>query len=102
MTLTIEQETSQQARVLRLRAAAAFHRVGGQLDLHFVPQCLVNDRCMLARVMLALMDDLAAIDPVPQHQVQRAPGKGPAAPASAPGALPTLAADAVSFQLFFQ
>src|SRR3979409_1613332 len=52
--------------------------------------------------MLGLMDDLAPIDPVLQHPVQRAPDNRLAAPAPAGGARPPLAADAVSFELLLQ
>src|ERR1700730_15251453 len=52
--------------------------------------------------MLVLMDDLTPIDPVLQHPVQRAPDNRLAAPAAAGGARPTLAADAVSFELLLQ
>src|SRR3984893_9642553 len=52
--------------------------------------------------MLVLMDDLAPIDPVLQHPIQRAPDNRLAAHAWAGGARPPLAADAVSFELLLQ
>src|SRR5882762_9666928 len=97
MPLAIEQQAGKQAGILHFLAVTVLHRVGGQLDLYLVPQRLVDDRPVLAGVMLVLMDDLAPVDPVLQHPVQRAPDNWLAAPASAGGTRPALAPDAESF-----
>src|SRR5437667_12703876 len=102
MSLTIEQQAGKQAGILHVFAGAVLHRVGGQLGLYLVPQRLVDDRHVLAGVMLVLMNDLAPIDPVLQHPVQRAPDTRLAAPASARCAGPALAPNALSFELFLQ
>src|SRR5437764_9335615 len=52
--------------------------------------------------MLVLMNDLAPIDPVLQHPVQRAPDNRLPAPASAGCARPSLAANALSFELLLE
>src|SRR3989442_15373015 len=52
--------------------------------------------------MLAFMGDLAAVDPVLQHQIQRAPGQRLAAPVPAGAACPGLAADATGVELLLQ
>jgi hypothetical protein len=41
--------------------------------LHFLPQAVVDDRLVLARVGLVVMHDLAAIDAVLQHVIERSP-----------------------------
>jgi hypothetical protein len=57
---------------------------------------------VLAGIALVLVDDLAAIDPVAQDQVERAPAEPLAAPASARHAGPDLAGDAVGFEFLLQ
>src|ERR1700730_9381264 len=54
---------------------------------------------MLSRVVLVLVDDLAVIDPVLQHQVEGAARNRLAAPAPAGGAGPLLADDSLDLQL---
>jgi hypothetical protein len=54
--------------------------------LGLVPQRLIDDRGMLARMMTVLVDDFAEVDAVLQHQIERAAGQRPAAPLTAAGA----------------
>src|SRR5205807_9001753 len=59
-------------------------------------------RLVLAGVALVLVDDLAAVAPVLQYQVERAAADRPAAPAPARSAGPAFAGDAVGFELRLQ
>src|SRR2546425_137508 len=52
--------------------------------------------------MLVLVHDLAAIDPVPQHRIERAPSERLAAPAAARRADPGFAANAGAIELLLQ
>src|SRR3954468_22553317 len=54
---------------------------------------------MLSRVVLVLVHDVAAIDPVLQHQVERASADRLAAPATAGAAGPSLAEHSLELQL---
>src|SRR5438552_10748835 len=99
VTLDVEQQSGEEARTPCSCSCRALDRVGGQLRLDLVPQRLVDDWLVLARVMRALMADLAAVDPVLQHQVQRTPGQRLAAPASAGAARSAFAADARCIEL---
>ena len=74
----------------------------GQDGLHVVPKRLVDDGFMLARIALALVDDLAPIDPVLQHQVERTARQRLAAIAAAIGGCPDLADDAGGIKLLLQ
>src|SRR5712671_6517333 len=102
MTFAVEQQPAEKTRILHPSAGAAVDRVLGKAGLHGVPQCGVDDRFVLAGVTLVLMHDLAAIDPVLQHQIEGATGERLATPAAARGARPPLAADAASFELLLQ
>src|SRR4030088_2081176 len=100
VAFTIEQQPDEQARVLHPNTGAALDCVLGKAGLHGIPRRGVDDRFVLARVALVFVDDLAAIDPVLQHQIEGATGERLATPAAARGARPPLAADAASFELF--
>ena len=47
--------------------------IAGELLLNGIPQRLIDDRRVFARMELSLVNDLAAIGAVLQHQVERAP-----------------------------
>jgi hypothetical protein len=49
--------------------------VAGKLCLNRIPQRLIDDRRVLTRMGLLLVDDLASIDPVLQHQIECAAGE---------------------------
>ena len=75
----------------------ACHALDAVLDeggLHLVPQRLVDDRIVLAGIGVILVDDLAAIDAVLQHQIERAAGDRHAARCIAEAVEPGLADDA--------
>ena len=66
----IEQQACQQAWTARADTGAALDRIRRELGLRGLPEFGIDDGLMLSRVMLVLMDDLAAIDPVLQHQIE--------------------------------
>src|SRR4029077_17025566 len=62
----------------------------------------IDDRRVLTRMGLLLVDDLASIDPVLQHQIERAAGEWLAAARGPRGARPQLAPDAAGAELVLQ
>ena len=55
-------------------AMFALDSVPGEALLDRVPEPILNDRRMLARIALVLMHDAAAIDWVLQHQIEGTAG----------------------------
>src|SRR5580704_676915 len=76
--------------------------VAGKLSLDRVPQRLIDDRRVFARVELALVNDLASVNAVLQHQVERAARERPAADEAPGNARPQLTFDPARFQLVLQ
>ncbi len=102
MTLGVEQQAGERARALRPLARSTLNRVGGKLGLHRVPKRRVDDRLVFGGIGLLLVDDLAAVDPVLQHQIEGAAGERLPAPAAARGARPLLAPDARRLELLLE
>ena len=98
----IEQDPHQQAWLLACPSGGSVDAVLGQDGLDLVPERLVDDGLMLARIALALVDDLATIDPVLQHQVERTASQRLAAIATAIGCRPDLADDAGGIKVLLQ
>ena len=94
MPLAIIQQPREQARAQPSLSRRAFDGVVGQLRLDLLPQGLIDDRLVFPGIVLILVHDLAAVDPVAQHRVQRTPGERLAAPAAACRADPGFAANA--------
>ena len=69
IALSVEHETGQQARFDRSVAVAPQEPVYLDVALHLLPKLLVDDGPMFSGKGFALVDDLAAIDPVLQHQI---------------------------------
>jgi hypothetical protein len=67
-----EQHTGERARLVSACAGVARGGIGGKLLLNRIPQRLIDDRRVFAEVGLSLVNDLAAIKAVLQHQVERA------------------------------
>src|SRR5207248_11460805 len=63
---------------------------------------LIDDRRVFARMGLSLVHDLAAIEPVLQHQVERAAREWLAANAAPRSGGPRFAVDRLSFELVLQ
>src|SRR5205807_2772153 len=102
VALAVEQQSGEKARVFHSNAGTALNHVLGKAGLHRIPQRGVDDPLVLAGIALVLVDDLAAVDPVLQYQVERAAGERLAAPAPARSAGPALAGNAVGFELRLQ
>ena len=72
IAVAIEDQTRQQARRLRAHGQRPLASIGGEPVLNDLPKFRIDDRLVLAGVDFALVGDLAAIEPVLQHQVERA------------------------------
>ena len=76
----VEQDACQQISLSSFLAPGSpVDAVGFELPLNLSPEILINDRRMLAWIDGALVDDLAAIDPVLQHLVEGPAREGMAA-----------------------
>src|SRR5579862_7123090 len=102
LALAVEQQPGKQARVLDPSAGAALDRVLGKTGLRGIPQRSIDDRAVLARIGLILVDDLPAIEPVLEDQVERAAADWLAAPAPSRCAGPGLTGNAISFEFGLQ
>ena len=71
--MRVVDETGEQAYVVVALAGATIDPVCRQGLLHFLPEIVIDDRRVLAWIGLVLMHDLAAIDAVLQHVVERSP-----------------------------
>jgi hypothetical protein len=71
VAVAIKQHPGEQAWLVSAGAGGALSGIAGELRLHRIPPRLIDDRRMFARIGLALVNDLAAIDAVPQHQIER-------------------------------
>src|SRR5580692_1601772 len=70
VALGIDNQAGQQARRLRAHRQGALLTVGRELVLHDLPKLRIEDGLALAGVGFALVNDVASIDPVLQHQVE--------------------------------
>src|SRR6202045_3901865 len=66
------------------------------------PERLIDDRLMFAKIRLLVVNDLAPVNAVLQHQIERTAGKWFATRDPARGACPQLALDAQGLQLVSQ
>ena len=102
MAVAVKDQPGQQARAFDMAAASVLDCVLGEPPLHRIPQLLVDDRLVLTGIGVVAVDDLAAVDPVPQHQVERAAGDRLAAPAAPRSAGPALADDPPGFEFLLE
>src|ERR1700728_1385543 len=98
----IEQNPHQQAWFIAGLAVGSVDAVAREYGLNIVPKRLIDHGRMLARVALALMDDFTTINPVLQHQVQRAAGEVLTAIGAAIGGRPDLADNAGAIEILLQ
>src|SRR3954447_3698099 len=78
LAIGIEQESGQRAWILIVpRHTLRTVRCQGRLD--FFEERLLDDRGMLAGIRGTFVGDLAAIDPILQHGVERSPAEALAA-----------------------
>src|SRR5262249_39801505 len=101
IAVAIKQQAGEEARLTMSCACVPLGGIGGKLRLNRIPQRLIDDRPVLTRMGLLLVDDLAAIDPVLQYQIERAAGEGLAAVEATrrAGAQPALDAAGVELAL---
>src|SRR5438270_5179613 len=74
----------------------------GELRVNGIPERLIDDRRVFAGMGLPLMNDLAKIGTVLQHQVERAARKWLAADRATGSARPRFALDAEGIELLLQ
>src|SRR5438034_8608434 len=75
IAVAIKQQAGEEAWLTMSSACVPLGGVAGQLCLNRIPQRLIDDRRVLTRMGLPLVDDLASINPVLQHQIERAAGE---------------------------
>src|SRR6267142_1395023 len=63
IAVAIKQQAGEEARLTMSCACVPLGGVAGKLCLNRIPQRLIDDRPVLTRMGLLLMDDLASIDP---------------------------------------
>src|SRR4029077_20266098 len=102
IAVAIKQQAGKEARLTMSCACVPLGGVAGQLCLNRIPQRLIDDRRVLTGMGLRLVDDLASIDPVLQHQIERAAGEWLAASQATRCARPQLAVDAAGVELVLQ
>src|SRR5207247_2212809 len=98
VAFVIKQQPGEQARLASPFARVALGEVDGKLRLNRIPQRLLDDRRVVARIGLFLVNDLAPIDAVLQHQVERAAREWLATPEATRSARPGFALDAPGFE----
>ena len=101
IAVAIKQHASEEARLPSF-SALALGGVAGKLRLHGIPERLIDNRLVFAKMALLVVDDLAAIDAVLQHQIERTAGEWLATRDAARAARPQFALDVAGFQLVLQ
>src|SRR3984893_14466478 len=101
IAVAIKQHASEEPRLPSF-SALALGGVAGKLRLYGIPERLIDNRLVFAQMGLLVVDDLAPIDAVLQHQIEGTAGKWLATRDSARGARPQLALDAQGLQLVSQ
>src|ERR1700746_2954000 len=101
IAISIKQHTGEEARLAISRARVPLGGIAGKLSLNGVPQRLIDDRRVLARMGLLLVNDLASVNAVLQHQVERAAREWLAALQATRSARPRLTFDPACFPLVF-
>src|ERR1700680_1446169 len=102
IAVAIKQHAAEEARLAISRARVPLGGITGKLSLNGIPQRLINDRRVLARVGLLPGNDLASVNAGLQQQVKRAAREWFAALQATRSARPRLAFDRAGFQLVFQ
>src|SRR5258705_11411094 len=99
IAVAIKQHAGEEAGLVISCARVPLGDVAGKLSLDRVPQWLIDDRRVLARMELALVNDLASVNAVLQHQVERAARERLAADEAPGNARPRLTFDPARFEL---
>src|SRR3984893_5957961 len=100
--VAIKQHAGEQAGLVISCARIPLGGVAVKLSLDRVPQRLIDYRRVLARMELALVNYVAEIGAVLQHQVERAPRERLAADEAPGNARPRLTSDPALFELRLQ
>src|ERR1700726_3760207 len=100
--VAIKQHAGEEARLPSFSAIVVLGSVAGKLSLDRIPERWIDDRLMFAKIRLLVVNDLAPVNAVLQHQVERTAGKWLATRDPARGARPQLALDAPGLQLVLQ
>ena len=100
--VAIKQHAGEEARLPSFSAIVVLGSVAGKLGLNLIPERLIDDRLMFARIGLSVVNDLAPVNAVLQHQIERTAGKWLTTRDPARGARPQLALDAQGLQLVSQ
>src|SRR5271169_7253241 len=102
IAVAIKQHASEEARLARFSVIVALGGVAGNLGLDRIPERLIDNRLMFARIGLSVVNDLAPINAVLQHQVERTAREWLTRFETTRGAHPQLALDAPGLQLVLQ
>src|SRR6266478_6151020 len=102
IAVVIKQHADEEAGWASFSAIVVLGGVAGELSLDSIPERLIDDRLVFAKMGLFPVNDLAAIDAVLQHQVERAAGEWFPTRDAARGARSQLAPDAPGLQFFLQ
>src|SRR3984893_3365386 len=102
IAVAIKQHAGKEAGLARSSAALAPGSIADELLLNGIPQWLIDDRRVFAGMELALVNDLAEIGAVLQHQVERAARERLAADEAPGSARPRLTFDPARFELRLQ
>src|SRR3984893_3641070 len=99
VAVAIKQHAGEEAGLARSSAASVPGSIAGELLLNGIPQRLIDDRRVFAGMELALVNDLAEIGALLQHQPERAARERLAADDSPGSARPRLTFDPARFEL---
>src|SRR6267378_8328320 len=102
IAVAIKQHADEEAGWASFSAIVALGGIAGELGLDSIPERLIGDRLVFAKMGLFPVNDLAAIDAVLQYQVERTTGEWLAARDAARGGGSQPALDAPGFQLVLQ
>src|SRR5260370_28677829 len=99
VAVAIKQQAGEQARLRSSSASLAVGGVAGPPRLNRIPQLLIDDRRVFAGIGPFLVNDLASVDAVLQHQVEGTAREWLTTPEPTGRAHPALARDALGFEL---
>src|SRR5436190_20974796 len=99
IAVAIKQHAEEEAGWASFFAIVVLGGVAGELGPDSIPERLIDDRLVFAKMGLFVVNDLAAINAVPQHQVERTTGEWLPTRDAPRGAGPQPALDAPGFPL---
>ena len=94
IAVAIKQHADEEAGWASFSAIVVLGGVAGEPGLDSIPERVIDDRLVFAKIGLFVVNDLAAINAVLQHQVERTTGEWLPARDAARGAGPQPALDA--------